>query len=77
MTTQLNISVKDNGIGIRSEEIGKVTDKFYRVDKSRKYNNSFGIGLSIASQLVKLYGGRIKINSDFGFSTEVVVSFAK
>lgn len=71
------ISVKDNGIGIRSEEIGKVTDKFYRVDKSRKYNNSFGIGLSIASQLVKLYGGRIKINSDFGFSTEVVVSFAK
>lgn len=71
------ISVKDNGIGIRDEEIEKVTDKFYRVDKSRKYNNSFGIGLSIASQLVKLYGGEIKINSDFGFSTEVVVSFVK
>lgn len=71
------ISVKDNGIGIREEEISKVTDKFYRVDKSRKYNNSFGIGLSIASQLVKLYGGKIKINSEFGISTEVIVFFEK
>ena len=33
---QVYISIKDNGIGIKKEEIGKVTDKFYRVDKSRK-----------------------------------------
>ncbi len=71
------ISIKDNGIGIKKEEIPKVTDKFYRVDKSRKYNNSFGIGLSIASQLVKLYRGKIKINSEFGVSTEVIVFFEK
>lgn len=71
------ISIKDNGIGIKKEEIGKITDKFYRVDKSRKYNNSFGIGLSIASQLVKLYKGKLEIKSEFGVSTEVVVSFEK
>ena len=74
---QVYISIKDNGIGIKKEEIGKVTDKFYRVDKSRKYNNSFGIGLSIASQLVKLYKGKLEIKSEFGVSTEVVVSFQK
>lgn len=74
---QVFISIRDNGIGIKKEDIGKVTDKFYRVDKSRKYNNSFGIGLSIASQLVKLYKGKLKITSEFGFFTEVIVSFKK
>ena len=71
------VSVRDNGIGIREEDIGKVTNKFYRVDKSRKYDNSFGIGLSIASKLVKLYGGDLKISSEFGIYTEVLISFKK
>ncbi len=71
------ISIKDNGIGIKSEDIPKVTDKFYRADASRKYNNSFGIGLSIASNLVKLYKGELKILSEYGVYTEVIVSFQK
>ena len=75
--SNLYISVKDNGIGIEENEIDKVMDKFYRVDKSRKYNNSFGIGLSIASKIVKLYGGEVKINSEFGKFTEVIVKFKK
>lgn len=73
----LYISIRDNGIGIEENEIDKVMDKFYRVDKSRKYNNSFGIGLSIASKIVKLYGGEIKIKSEFGKFTEVIVKFKK
>lgn len=71
------LSVRDNGIGIKHEDIERITDKFYRVDKLRKYNNGFGIGLSIASQLVKAYGGNLKITSEFGVFTEVVVSFKK
>ncbi len=71
------ISIRDNGIGIKKEHILKVTDKFYRVDESRKYNNSFGIGLSIAAQLVRLYKGKLKIISEFGLFTEVIVSFKK
>ncbi|BAK81538.1 sensor histidine kinase [Candidatus Arthromitus sp. SFB-rat-Yit] len=74
---RIYISIKDNGIGIKKEHILKVTDKFYRVDESRKYNNSFGIGLSIAAQLVKLYQGELEIISEFGLFTEVIVSFKK
>ena len=71
----INISVKDNGIGIPEEDIPKITDKFYRVDKSRKYNNSFGIGLSIAMQIIKLYKGTFHINSKVGDGTKVSVIF--
>ena len=71
----INISVKDNGIGIPKEDIPKITDKFYRVDKSRKYNNSFGISLSIAMQIIKLYKGTFHIDSKVGDGTKVSVIF--
>ena len=67
------ISIKDNGIGIEKEEIPKITDKFYRVDKSRKYNNSFGIGLSIAAQIINLYNYKLKIKSEVGIGTEIII----
>lgn len=71
------LSIKDNGMGIKKDEINKVTDKFYRTDKSRKYNNGFGIGLYIASGLIRLYKGKLKINSEFGSYTEVCIGFRK
>ncbi|MCU9816161.1 sensor histidine kinase [Paraclostridium sp. AKS73] len=70
---KIYISIKDNGIGIEKEEIPKITDKFYRVDKSRKYNNSFGIGLSIAAQIINLYNYKLKIKSEVGIGTEILI----
>ncbi|WP_419741939.1 sensor histidine kinase [Paraclostridium dentum] len=70
---KMYISIKDNGIGIEKEEIPKITDKFYRVDKSRKYNNSFGIGLSIAAQIINLYKYKLKIKSEVGIGTEILI----
>ena len=63
-------------IGIPDEDIPKITDKFYRVDKSRKYNNSFGIGLSIAAQIIKLYKGRLDIESKIYEGTNVIINFS-
>lgn len=71
----LKICIKDNGIGIPEEDIPMITDKFYRVDKSRKYNNSFGIGLSIASQIIKLYKGKLDIMSKVGEGTTIIIVF--
>lgn len=71
------ICIIDNGIGIPDEDIPKITDKFYRVDKSRKYNNSFGIGLSIAAQIIKLYKGRLDIESKIDEGTNVIITFSK
>ena len=71
------ICIRDNGIGIPDEDIPKITNKFYRVDKSRKYNNSFGIGLSIAAQIIKLYKGRLDIESKIDEGTNVIITFSK
>lgn len=71
------ISVRDNGIGIKKQDIDKVTNKFYGDNKSKKYGNSFGIGLSIASYIVNFYNGKLEIKSEFGVFTEVLVYFKK
>ena len=57
ISNKMQLEVIDNGIGIPSEEINNVMKRFYKVDKSRKHNSSFGIGLSIASRIVKNYNG--------------------
>ncbi|BCB04294.1 HAMP domain-containing sensor histidine kinase [Bacillus sp. KH172YL63] len=54
------IEVKDEGIGIPEEDIPKIFDRFYRVDKARsREKGGYGLGLAIASKLVQNYNGRI------------------
>lgn len=67
------ISIKDNGIGIPKEDIDNVLNRFYKVDKSRVHNNSFGLGLSIANRLVKNYKGTISILSKLGVYTDITI----
>ena len=64
--------VKDNGRGIPKEDLPFVLNRFYKVDKSRKNNNSFGLGLSIAEKIISLYEGTIKIESEENEYTEIL-----
>lgn len=58
------ISVEDNGIGIPKDDLERIFDRFYRVDKSRnKEINGFGLGLSIAKYIIDTHNGNIKIYS--------------
>lgn len=66
-------NIRDNGKGIPKDEIPYILNRFYKVDKSRKNNNSFGLGLSIADKIISLYGGIIKIYSEEGIYTEIVL----
>ena len=72
---KLNLEVKDNGIGIPKGEIKNVMKRFYKVDKSRVNNNSFGIGLSIANRIVNNYNGEIDIKSELDKYTRIIVYF--
>lgn len=66
------ITVVDNGIGMDDDELGKVFNRFYRVDKSRsRQTGGSGLGLSIVKELIKKLGGQIMIKSTLNSGTEV------
>ncbi|CAM3461990.1 MULTISPECIES: HAMP domain-containing sensor histidine kinase [Saccharibacillus] len=71
---QLRLAVKDYGTGIPADELPLVTNRFYRVDKSRsRKQGGNGLGLAIASRLLDLYGGDLKLGSLYGEWTEAVI----
>ena len=68
------IKVIDNGIGIPEDELPKVFERFYRVDKSRTRGmGGTGLGLPIAKEILNQNDGKIDIKSKFGKGTEVVI----
>ena len=69
------ISVKDNGIGISSEHLERIFERFYRVDTSRSNKTgSSGLGLAIAKEIVDAHGGEIKAHSQPGEGTEFCIT---
>jgi signal transduction histidine kinase len=58
------ILVEDNGIGIKEDELDKITTKFYRVDKN-SWDNSMGIGLAMVSYILKSLDTTLDIESEF------------
>ncbi|PZM82608.1 MAG: hypothetical protein DKT66_11470 [Candidatus Melainabacteria bacterium] len=71
----IKIEVLDTGIGIPSESIGKIFDRFYRVDKSRtRSTGGSGLGLSIVKALVDGLGGEITVKSQLGQGSTFTVS---
>jgi len=63
----LTVQIQDTGEGIPSEELPRIFDRFYRVEKSRtRYRGGAGLGLAICEHIVKLHGGHIKASSTVG-----------
>lgn len=70
------IYVIDTGKGIPKKDIAKVTESFYMVDKSRKYEGgSAGLGLAICKKVLELHHGKLEIESEEGKGTTMIIRF--
>lgn len=70
------IMVEDHGCGIPEEDLKKITEAFYMVDKSRsRKSGGAGLGLTLASKIIDLHGGRLKIVSQVEKGTRMMVYF--
>ena len=58
------LSVEDTGIGITKEDQTHIFDRFYRTEKSRSTKGHFGLGLSIAYEIVTAHGGKIEVEDN-------------
>jgi two-component system, OmpR family, phosphate regulon sensor histidine kinase PhoR len=69
---RVEVRVRDTGIGIPSTELPRITERFYRVDKTRSREvGGTGLGLAIVKHLVQAHGGELHIESALGHGTTV------
>ena len=70
---QVVLSVGDNGIGISKEDLPRVFERFYRVDKARTAENirGTGLGLAIVKHIAQLHGGHVEAESELGKGTTI------
>ena len=71
------LAVEDNGIGISKEDIPKIFDRFYQVEKSRTANEGSGLGLSIAKWIVDAHQGTMKATSEPNKKTRFEMTFSR
>lgn len=70
------IEVRDNGHGIPADEIARVTEPFYMLDKARtRAAHGAGLGLSLCAEIVKVHGGQLDIESAVGQGTTLRALF--
>jgi len=69
----VEVAVSDSGQGIPPQDLARVFERFYQVDKSRKQSGSIGLGLAITREIVEAHGGSIKAESIVGLGTRFTV----
>ena len=75
---KVDIEVRDNGPGIDEEHLGRVFERFYRVDKSRSSKQGgSGLGLAITKHIMESHGSVIQIESELGVGTIFKFELAK
>ncbi len=61
------VAVKDKGLGIKTDDLGKIFERYFRVeDHAKKFISGFGIGLYLCSEIIKMHNGKISVESTLG-----------
>ncbi|NJN97933.1 MAG: hypothetical protein HC875_29590, partial [Anaerolineales bacterium] len=69
----IEVSIADTGPGIPAEDLARIFERFYQVDKSRKRGKGTGLGLTITKEIVEAHGGYIRAESTGGKGTRFIV----
>ncbi len=69
----VTVTIADTGAGIPPEDLSRIFERFYRVDKSRAAGQGYGIGLAITKEIIQAHGGKIKAESRPGQGAKFIV----
>ncbi|HEX9695461.1 MAG TPA: ATP-binding protein [Actinomycetota bacterium] len=73
---EVAFAVEDEGPGIPTEELGRIFERFYRVDKARsRATGGTGLGLSIVKHIAERHGGRVEATSEYGRGSTFRITF--